>query len=581
MKYVRQVRGKWTVRITVPKQLRGLIGKRELVATDLSSSPKERDAQAHRIIDGFLAQIETARRQHARLLGSPEEAKATTAKRHYENIIGSYARKREGMPTSADIQAECDRILDRIDRGEIEDGISSRFNLYTDLELKGRAREFDANLRSRRLAALRVDFQSGETKRVDADVEAEVARLGVDLAKGSRAWQSMAEVMMRAEIAALERTLEMDRGNFAGVAADPLLTASEPVHPAPMKKPRNGCGIALSAALEAFHRERSAGGRTLAPRTMEEHRNAARMFIEFMGGDVDIRSVTKQDVIAYKRALLETPNRYTMRFPGLSLPEAVAANMQLPQPFSTLAPQTINMKWLSHLSTILQWASNNGHIETNPAHGIRVDTGSKSHRPASRTPFTTDELKIIFGQPFFEDPKAYGLEQWALLLMLYTGVRNSSEMARMRLENIYEEQGVPVFYLADASKNERSKRLVPIHKELIQLGFLDYVAARRADGQVFLFPEWAARPDKVNDWFNVTYLVRIGLKAPDKVFYSFRHTLATALARAGVSRDVSKMISGHAPQEIAATYIHTTPITLMNECLNRVTFDLPIAALKA
>lgn len=74
--------------------------------------------------------------------------------------------------------------------------------------------------------------------------------------------------------------------------------------------------------------------------------------------------------------------------------------------------------------------------------------------------------------------------------------------------------------------------------------------------------------------------MKIGIKAPGKVLYSFRHTLATALSRAGVSSDISKMISGHAPQEIAATYIHETPVTLMNECLNRVIFDLPIPGLK-
>lgn len=64
MKYVRQIRGKWTVRVTVPEKLRGLIGKRELVATDLSSKPREREAQAHRIINEFLGQIEQA---HAKL----------------------------------------------------------------------------------------------------------------------------------------------------------------------------------------------------------------------------------------------------------------------------------------------------------------------------------------------------------------------------------------------------------------------------------------------------------------------------------------------------------------------------------
>ena len=81
---------------------------------------------------------------------------------------------------------------------------------------------------------------------------------------------------------------------------------------------------------------------------MEEHRNAVRMFNEFLGFDQAVASITKQNIIDYKQALLKTPNRYTMRFPGLTLPQAIKANQKLAEPISALAPKTINMKWLSH-----------------------------------------------------------------------------------------------------------------------------------------------------------------------------------------------------------------------------------------
>ena len=84
----------------------------------------------------------------------------------------------------------------------------------------------------------------------------------------------------------------------------------------------------------------------------------------------------------------------------------------------------------------------------------------------------------------------------------------------------------------------------------------------------------------MNDWFNGTYLVALGIKSKQKVFYSFRHTLATELARSGVPRELSKMISGHAPQEVASVYIQASPVTLMEEALNKVAFALPIPALQ-
>ena len=136
-----------------------------------------------------------------------------------------------------------------------------------------------------------------------------------------------------------------------------------------------------------------------------------------------------------------------MRFPGLTLPQAGKANGELPASFPALAPKTINMKWLSHLSSIPQWASNNGHIETNPAKGTCVDTGRKVHREPSYLPSAKDELKTILGHPVFADPSACGLNLWAFLVMLCTGVRSSSEMASMAPDSIFEEQGVSDFIL--------------------------------------------------------------------------------------------------------------------------------------
>jgi integrase len=137
-----------------------------------------------------------------------------------------------------------------------------------------------------------------------------------------------------------------------------------------------------------------------------------------------------------------------------------------------------------------------------------------------------------------------------------------------------------VINLAMASKNTRSKRLVPIHKHLVDLGFLDHVERLRQKGQARLFPDWEPE-DTVNRWFLRTYRDEVGIADKRKVFHSFRHTLKTKLASYGVNRDVSDLITGHKDQSVAAVYIGdaaTTMIKAMAEGLGRVDFDLPIAA---
>ncbi|WP_416881180.1 tyrosine-type recombinase/integrase [Marivita sp.] len=581
MKHVQKVRGIWVVRVTVPEELRDIIGVRELVERGLPNDTRQRERLAVGIINGFYARIEEAQEQLATRGDAPAPHLSSLAKAHYQSKLSVDSQKRSAMPTPDVIAAEEQRIYERIDKGEISisNGFAPMINAMTDLELMRGARDHDARLRKRRLDALRSGLVARDTKLVESDLRRLTSAQKLLGGPGSTQWIDLGLALMRAEIEALERTIERDAGDYGGQPQDPLLTEPE-VEPTQSVgyQGRAVSGMTLSGALQAFHKERTAGGSTLAAKTMEEHKNAVRMFNEFMRTDVPVRKISKKDVIDYKNALLNTPNRYTMRFPGLTLPQAIKANAKLGKPHATLAPKTINMKWLSHLSSILQWASNNGHLEVNPAQGIRVDTGSKVHREPSYLPFTRDERNLIFGHEMFSDPSTYGTNQWALLVMLYTGVRNSSEMARMPLTNIYEEQGIPVFFLADASKNQRSKRLVPIHDDLISIGLMDYVHRLREKNETYLFPEWARRTDKVNDWFNNTFLVGIGIKTKQKVFYSFRHTLATELARAGVPRELSKMISGHAPQEVASVYIHASPVQLMAEGLNKVRFDLPILA---
>jgi integrase len=533
MKYVQNIRGKWVVRLVVPEELRHIIGRNELVHIGLSDNAKARDKEALRVINSYQAQLDEAREVWEALREASIPTLTSAAKEHFRSEL-----------------AKDD--LERASRSKTDEFIT-----------KGRATY--AN-KLRLLAAGKLS---------DDEAEALIGYAANDLRREGKAppvsrrelLRSLAEIQLEA----LGRFEERDAGKVSiSEPKHPLLTAPDPLSPTLLgsNKPSPN-GTTLSAALTAFHKERTAGGSTLAEKTMEEHKNAVRMFNEFMGGETSVRVISKKNVIDYKKALLETPNRYTMRFPGLTLPQAIKANAKRATPFATLAPKTINMKWLSHLSTILQWASNNGHIDSNPAQGVRVDTGSKVHREPSYLPFTKDELKLIFSQPMFSDPKKYGLNEWALLVMLFTGVRNSSEMAGMKLSNILEEQGIPVFNLIEASKNQRSKRLVPIHRDLIKLGFLDRVKELKDAGQTLLFPAWAKRKDKVNDWFNNTFLVSLGLKSKQKVFYSFRHTLATELARAGVARELSKMISGHAPQEVASVYIQAAPVT-RKRCVNPV-----------
>lgn len=90
----------------------------------------------------------------------------------------------------------------------------------------------------------------------------------------------------------------------------------------------------------------------------------------------------------------------------------------------------------------------------------------------------------------------------ASLLALFAGGRQA-EFAGLRVSDVREEpaSGVPLLWIVPDMKvgrrvkSETSERVVPVHPELRKLGFLDYVADRRRDGEkAWLFP--AIAPDQ-------------------------------------------------------------------------------------
>jgi integrase len=520
--------------VTVPPELREIVGKRELVEP-LGGDKKVAERRAHAVIDGFLARLDDARDK----LAASRPTLSTAAKDHFKAEL------------HADDQA----------RAFVGSAAVAAINAVST---------------PHRASLLRL-VSAGEI--VGAEAEALIGYAADTLAAKGMAPDVPRPDLLRTlagiQLEALTAIDARDRGAVTIPAPQhPLLTQPEPIA-APEDR---GSGATLSDILTPFHRERTSGTRNLAQKTIDEHKTAVRMFHEFMGGNVPARSITRHDMLGYKKALLQTPSRYALRFPGLTLPQAIKANEKRKVPFAALDPQTINMKWLSHISTICKWGMNNGYLDANPASGVRVDEG-KGFKEPSRVPFNQDDLARIFGSDLFKTPRAaWSTKQWALLVALYTGARSSSEIARVRLADIFQEQDLDVVELTLASKNVRSKRLVPIHQHLINLGFLDYVKRMREKGQTRLFPDWEPE-DTINRWFLRTYMPKVGINDDRKVFHSFRHSLKTALARHGVNRDVSDLITGHKDQSVAAVYIGDASVTMvraMAEGLNRVDFKLPL-----
>ncbi|WP_406721714.1 tyrosine-type recombinase/integrase (plasmid) [Thioclava litoralis] len=81
---------------------------------------------------------------------------------------------------------------------------------------------------------------------------------------------------------------------------------------------------------------------------------------------------------------------------------------------------------------------------------------------------------------------------WINLLLVYTGARRS-EIAGLLVDDLGVEEGIHFVSLRPnhlrGLKNRASKRRVPLHSHLVELGFPEFVAKARKRGDVALFPE--------------------------------------------------------------------------------------------
>ena len=100
-------------------------------------------------------------------------------------------------------------------------------------------------------------------------------------------------------------------------------------------------------------------------------------------------------------------------------------------------------------------------------------------------------------------------------------------------------------------KTDSSVRAVPIHSELLRIGFLEFVEQERKSGgrSARLFPKLTPGPkggfgEAFSKWFG-RYKRDLGIDNPSSVFHSFRHGFKDALRAAGVNEDVNDALTGH------------------------------------
>ena len=219
-------------------------------------------------------------------------------------------------------------------------------------------------------------------------------------------------------------------------------------------------------------------------------------------------------------------------------------------------------KQMSRLQAFFNWTVANELIERSPAKGL-VKKKTRREAKDARHPLSMDDLRVAFGEGYYEQSIGTGKPEryWLPLIALYTGARRS-EIGQLLRRDLAEVEGVLCLSITDAGEGQRlktpaSRRLVPVHPHLIELGVLEYAKALKP-GELLL----PGRQTKAgwgvaaSQWFIRARLREQGIEDWKKVFHSLRHSVVTALARAGVREPVALSIVGHEGDDATTTSLY-------------------------
>lgn len=299
-------------------------------------------------------------------------------------------------------------------------------------------------------------------------------------------------------------------------------------------------------------------------------------------GDRPVSRITRTEVRGLKSVVSKLPANFSKLRLTRDRPIPEVVRLAEAHSLRLLSTASIN-RYVGHTHSLFEWCCQEQIIGSNPAKGLSDPRRKRhsEHQPRhgeskQRKPFTTSDLKLLFGQapwrPSDMDHEFY----WPVLLALFQGMRRT-EILQLHRSDLAEVDGIRCICVTDSGdgqklKNRSSVRTIPIHPYVEKLGFSSWVA-RGNSTRVFnlILPDQRGRYSLFSKRFS-NFLRACQL---DHVcFHSLRHTWRDGCRDAGVPLELAKRMGGWAMDGVSEQYGNNRPVRRMYEHLSNVDFDL-------
>jgi integrase len=301
--------------------------------------------------------------------------------------------------------------------------------------------------------------------------------------------------------------------------------------------------------------------------TEREYRSQFALLLEYLGEDASLH-VSPELASDVKNMLLRLPKRRSQGKLG-----KLALREQLEVPDMPLICAVTVSKHMITYSAFYDWAVKRKETDENNFRAL-IDNVKNAH--IERDVFNKEQITSIFAAAMKAKIPHH---KWGLLIGFYTGAR-VNEIAQLYADDIIQHEGIWCFRITDARddqslKNKSSRRVIPIHSRLIELGFFDLVK-KAGTGRIFYKISYQKKYGYgrgISRWVNESLLPRLGIKSETLMFHCIRHTVAQQLRDNKVEQATLMDILGHGHAGVTmSTYANNLDKRVMQEAIETLAY---------
>lgn len=241
---------------------------------------------------------------------------------------------------------------------------------------------------------------------------------------------------------------------------------------------------AIGNLIESFVQEKISSNQW-RPNTQTDNKAHLNAFCEWFGENKPVNQITRDDILNFREQVLKClplRRRTNPALKSLNLREVIAL-----ENVKRIGEKTIN-GYLITISSFMEWCILNEYIARNPAVSLSLDitTSPRDERAEYSDAEIERAIFLLASMPKAGKNGAKNIDHmWIILLAAYDAMREN-EICQLMIDDIICHKGIPCVVarkepeLGQHTKTSNSTRMIPIHPDIIKLGFLDFVNERRA-----------------------------------------------------------------------------------------------------